>query len=104
MCSSDLNIPSDSFYVFARGEWTISGGTSLAAPLLAGMSAIVNQVRGEKGRLGWINHTLYTNGELQKTFYDITESWLPPEDAVQGWDAGTGWGTPDMRAWVDVIP
>ncbi len=98
------NIQSDSFFVFSRGKWSVSGGTSLAAPLLAGMTAVVNQARGEKGRLGWINRTLYTNAELQKTFFDVTESWLPPEEAEKGWDAGTGWGSPDMRAWVDVIP
>ncbi len=94
----------DSLYVFTKGDWLMSGGTSLAAPLLAGMTACVNQARGDKGRLGWINRTIYENEEVQATFIDVTDVWMPPNEATPGWDFGTGWGAPNVDKWPEAIP
>lgn len=90
---------------YIYGRWLVTGGTSLAAPMLAGYLAVVNQARGEKGQLGFINRTLYTNRELQATFFDVTDGMVASLNrATVGWDFATGWGSPRLDRWVDVIP
>jgi kumamolisin len=90
-------------YIF--GKWLVTGGTSLAAPMMAGYMAVLNQARGEKGQLGFINRALYTNPELQATFYDVTEGVIDGLNRADvGWDLATGWGAPYMEKWLETIP
>lgn len=55
---------------------TVAGGTSFAAPIFAGMLAIINQQQGYTGGQGLINPELYTLAAASTTyaaaFYDIT--------------------------------
>ena len=90
------------FYV--GGQWIQIGGTSMSAPLWAGVVAIANQVAGHS--LGFINPALYKLGEgstYAQDFRDITVGnnsvntgsvTVQGFDAVAGWDACTGWGAP----------
>ena len=59
----------------ATGELTVAGGTSFAAPIFAGMMAIMNQELSAKG-LGEVNTKLYTLAASSSTyaaaFHDIT--------------------------------
>ncbi|PYK98847.1 MAG: hypothetical protein DME19_10940 [Verrucomicrobia bacterium] len=88
-----------------NGEQGVVGGTSAAAPLWAGFTALVNQQAAACGRpsVSFINPLIYAigQGSSQKiAFHDImtgnnTNSTGPDKFfAVSGYDLCTGWGTP----------
>lgn len=89
----------------------IFGGTSAGSPQWAGIIALADQVKG--GRLGFINGALYALGQSDNAssyFHDITVGTntfisaaangnpivVQGYDTSIGWDAVTGWGTPDV--------
>ena len=98
----------------ASGIWIVynngtsgpaGGGTSSAAPLWAGFTALVNQqaTAGGGSPIGFINPTIYAIGKSSSystVFHDITTGGntnsLSPTNylAVPGYDLCTGWGTP----------
>jgi tripeptidyl-peptidase-1 len=74
-------------------------GTSASCPVVAGIFATLNDARLAKGGkpLGFLNPFIYQNGDA---FNDVTLGQNPGDGqegfpAVKGWDAATGWGTPD---------
>ena len=78
------------------------GGTSAAAPLWAGVTALVNQALKKKSlrRVGFANPALYWMGQNQSKFqvapfHDVTQGNNLRYAASSGWDYGTGWGTMD---------
>ncbi len=99
-------LESTSIFVVHQEEWFPTGGTSLAAPMLAGWVGCLNQARSEKGQLGWLNRALYENEALQATFFDITETIIPgfAGETTPGWDFACGWGVPVFSEWMDLIP
>jgi hypothetical protein len=81
-------------------------GTSAAAPLWAGFTALVNQQAAAAGQppVGFINPAVYAIGEgpaYASDFHDITtgnnfNSGSPSRfSAVLGYDLCTGWGSPN---------
>ena len=75
-------------------------GTSLAAPLWAGFTALVNQQAAANGQpfVGFLNPALYAIGKstnYQSCFHDITSGPNGSFSAGPGWDACTGLGSPD---------
>jgi subtilase family serine protease len=66
------------FYDNATGDLIVAGGTSFAAPIFAGMVAIVNQAKGYTTGQGLINPTLYSMAADSTTynsaFHDIKTS------------------------------
>ena len=81
-------------------------GTSIAAPLWAGFTALVNQHAVASGQppVGFLNPALYTIGKGSKyttAFHDITTGnnyWTDSATnyaAATGYDLCTGWGTPN---------
>ncbi len=81
-------------------------GTSLAAPLWAAFTALVNQQAEANGQppVGFINPALYAIGKsanYSSIFHDITDgdntSSRSPNNyyATEGYDLCTGWGTPN---------
>jgi hypothetical protein len=81
-------------------------GTSAAAPLWAGFTALVNQQAAATGHppVGFINPAVYAIGEgpaYASDFHDITtgnnfNSGSPSRfSAVSGYDLCTGWGSPN---------
>ncbi len=91
--------PNTGYSVYFGGQWTIYGGTSCAAPLWAGFTALVNQKRAAAGSspLGFANTTLYSlaaTSAYTNDFHDIadgsTNLFYP---AVTGYDDATGLGT-----------
>ena len=85
------------------GTWFSFGGTSSGAPQWAGLIAIACQING--GALGYINPALYRIGadpaRRSADFHDITVGNNQVDPAIAGffarpgWDAVTGWGTPN---------
>jgi len=101
----DVALTAENVYVRADGEdWTV-GGTSCAAPLWAGFTALINQ-QGAASSLppiGFINPAIYAIGKgsnYASCFHDIIvgnnySSSSPNKfPASSGYDLCTGWGTP----------
>lgn len=72
-----------------------AGGTSAAAPLWAGLVALLNE--GLKGRAGSLN-ALFYDGTLDAALRDIVEGDTGQFRTCKGWDACTGWGSPNGTA------
>ena len=101
----DVAMTAENVYVRADGQDYAVGGTSCAAPLWAGFTALINQAALANGApiVGFINPAVYALGKspsLTANFHDITigdnESPSSPAQfsAVPGYDLCTGWGTP----------
>ena len=114
-----------SFEVVLGGQAYGITGTSAAAPLWAGIVALLNDARLKAGKptLGWLNPLIYAFGPEMLT--DITEGYSVgcnglfelaiPEpanaaiipgaiwNATKGWDPVTGYGTPDFEKMKEVV-
>jgi uncharacterized repeat protein (TIGR03803 family) len=88
-----------------NGQQGNIGGTSAAAPLWAGFTALVNQQAATNNQpsVGFINPAIYAIGQgpdYLACFHDITTgnnaNFASPKKffAVSGYDLCTGWGTP----------
>jgi subtilase family serine protease len=101
--------------VGGSGTYSISGhgGTSASAPLWAGLIALADQYAGRP--LGFVNAGIYRGGESPEyhaAFHDITTGnntvAFPPRTidgsaTSSGWDAVTGWGSPDASVLVPLL-
>ena len=78
----------------------VGGGTSQAAPIWAGLAAVMNQyLLANGGRpLGDLNPLLYriAQGAPLPAFRDVTLGGNVVADATPGYDLVTGLGTPDV--------
>lgn len=84
------------------------GGTSLGAPVWAGITELLVQSNHNK-RVGTINPRLYVLGNKRDTqatgIRDVTTgnndfNGVTGFDAVPGFDLASGWGTPDIATFV----
>jgi len=103
----DIAMVADNMVYVANGSTAVEGyGTSFAAPLWAGFTALVNQEAAANGQppVGFLNPAIYALGksaDYTNYFHDITvgnnttpvSGGLYP--AVPGYDLCTGWGTPN---------
>jgi subtilase family serine protease len=90
---------------YRAGTWSLASGTSASVPLWAGLIAIADQMANHP--LGFINPAIYKVAESSnytRDFHDITtgnnnvaepNGIVTGYTATQGWDAITGWGTPN---------
>lgn len=81
--------------------WIVVGGTSAAAPLWAGSTALINQYLQQQGksREGFADPALYglENAQQQYTpFHDVTSGNNLYYPATAGYDEASGWGSPDI--------
>jgi subtilase family serine protease len=97
-----------------NGIWSVTGGTSSAAPLWAGFMALANQEAASKGlaTLGFVDPAIYSIGKgsgYLAAFHDIATgnnsiSSDPKQfAAVSGYDLVTGWGTPRGQATINAL-
>jgi kumamolisin len=83
-----------------------SGGTSAVAPLMAGLTALLNQATQKN--VGFMNPFLYATAR-QGICHDVTDgnngitNTVPGYNAGPGWDACTGLGTPDGNAILSAL-
>jgi kumamolisin len=86
--------PVTGYSIFVDGQSVQIGGTSAAAPLWAGLIALINEQVVEP--VGFISPRLYKVwiNEADVT-QDITNGNNGAYSAVPGWDACTGWGSPN---------
>ncbi len=81
--------------------WITVGGTSAAAPLWAGSTALINSYLQQQGksRMGFANPVLYglENSQPQFTpFHDVNSGTNLYYPATTGYDEASGWGSPDI--------
>jgi kumamolisin len=88
-------------YCGCEGGWFGDGGTSLSAPIWAGMATVINSNRVNAGlpRLGFFNPVLYKLAKKEKKFHDITSgnNGNPGYTAGPGYDNDTGFGSVDLN-------
>jgi len=99
--------PVTGYNIRVDGNDTVIGGTSASAPLWAGLIAIMNQ--GIGSRVGLLNPILYKKLGPNIVLRDISkgensvinvivngvQTKVKGYEATSGWDACTGWGSPD---------
>ena len=85
--------PATGYRVRVDGEEFVIGGTSAVAPLWAGLVALMNQKLGHS--VGYLNPLLYGTVVGKGAFHDITSGNNGAYQSKKGWDACTGWGSPD---------
>lgn len=92
--------PDPGLSIFVRNKWTAAGGTSVAAPIWAGILARVNAARAGAGRprLGAANAALYAAARGASPFRDVTRgdnsyAGVAGYRAGKGWDPVTGLGS-----------
>ncbi|MGO8672896.1 MAG: protease pro-enzyme activation domain-containing protein [Capsulimonadaceae bacterium] len=102
-------------FVTDDGGWVTVGGTSAAAPIWAGFTALVDQNRALLGsnNLGMPNNTIYAVGENEPityaaAFHDITTGYNGTTStngysALKGFDDATGWGSPVFNQLLPVL-
>jgi len=85
--------PTTGYKVRVDGQDLVYGGTSAVAPLWAGLIALMNQKLGHP--VGFLNPLLYGSLANKGVTHDITVGNNGAYSAKKGWDACTGWGSPD---------
>ena len=111
----DVALTADNVYSCSdNGVAGSVGGTSCAAPLWAGLTALANQQAELVGSpsVGFINPTVYALGggaNYTEKFHDLTDgdnTWSSSASqfyAVAGYDLCTGWGTPRGQGLIDAL-
>jgi tripeptidyl-peptidase-1 len=97
------------YCVCSRGLFEGVAGTSAACPVAAGIFAKLNGLRLAKGNspLGFLNPFIYQNGA--KGFNDVKLGKVTGNTkgngftAVEGWDAATGFGTPNYAELAKLV-
>jgi hypothetical protein len=88
------------------GSASVGNGTSASTPQWAGLIAVINAALGVN--LGFVNPAIYALGS--SVFRDIVPGAGPADNgnsgvagypAGPGWDACTGWGSPNGQALLD---
>jgi len=94
--------PSTGATIVNNSTWTQGGGTSQAAPIWAGITALIDQYLQRLGhqKMGWMNPALYYVARSHPAFppfHDVTAGTNLFYAAGPGYDMATGLGTPN--AW-----
>lgn len=91
--------PQSGMTVVIGGDVSLGGGTSMAAPIWAGLTVLINEyLRAHGGHnVGDINPQLYqiARGAARPAFHDISLGGNAVFRAGPGYDAATGLGSPD---------
>jgi len=111
----DVALTADNIFVVAdNGTNYEVGGTSAAAPLWAGFTALINQQATTFGyaTVGFLNPAIYAIGKgsnYNLDFHDITTGNNTNRTvnnkyfAVPGYDLCTGWGTPNGANLINAL-
>lgn len=104
---SFLGDPNTCVSIFYRGSEECAAGTSLGAPAWAGIWSLVREDAQNNGKtLGAAPALVYRIGNSSayaQAFHDITSGSNGHYSAKVGWDAVTGWGTPNVAGLAGII-
>lgn len=97
------------FMVVSSGLPLPVDGTSCSAPTTAGIISLLNDIRLNSGKptLGFMNPLLYQT--IYRGFTDITKGsnggrlFCKGFPATEGWDAASGWGSPNFGLLKDLV-
>ncbi len=93
--------------VYFDGQWQPVGGTSAAAPIWATGMALVNQAMIKKyGGFFYgptIIYDIANHAGDAIPYYDVTEGNNLAFNATPGWDFASGFGTPNLVAFSNVL-
>ncbi|KAK3281733.1 hypothetical protein CYMTET_10498 [Cymbomonas tetramitiformis] len=108
----DVSLLGAHFPVYINGNMFDISGTSGSAPLFAAMIVLINDARMQLGKppLGFLNQLLYLmSASNPDVFYDVVEGNTECTmegccpgvgfKAAKGWDAATGLGTVNFKAF-----
>jgi len=92
--------PSRGYEVVVHGQRIVIGGTTASTDIWAGLIALLNQALGR--RVGLFTPALYKTFGPARVLRPITKgnnstAKCPGFEAGPGWNACTGWGSPDGR-------
>ena len=93
--------PDTGYDVRVDGQDLVIGGTSAVAPLWAGLIALLNQQLGHP--IGFLNPLLYGSLQGKGVTTDITTGNNGAQQAGKGWDACTGWGSPNGQELLNAL-
>jgi kumamolisin len=93
--------PDTGYKVRVDGENLVFGGTSAVAPLWAGLLTLCNQHLGTP--VGFLNPLLYGSLSGKGLCRDITSGDNGAYSAAVGWDACSGWGSPQGAAILQAL-
>jgi len=111
----DVALTADNVYVaYGNGSSEEVGGTSCAAPLWAGFTALVNQqaVTTDRSPVGFVNPAIYAiaaGSSYAVCFHDVTtggNTWSSSPNlfyATNGYDLCTGLGTPAGQNLINAL-
>jgi hypothetical protein len=110
----DVALTADGILVAAYGGYYSVGGTSAAAPLWAGFTALINQQAAvlNTNPVGFLNPAIYAIGKgtnYAANFHDITTgnntntTSTTKYFATPGYDLCTGWGTPNGQGLINTL-
>eukprot|EP01100_Stratorugosa_tubuloviscum_P011258 TRINITY_DN4_c0_g1_i3.p1 TRINITY_DN4_c0_g1~~TRINITY_DN4_c0_g1_i3.p1 ORF type:complete len:587 (-),score=294.74 TRINITY_DN4_c0_g1_i3:128-1846(-) len=100
----DVSGVATNYEIVVRGFNTVVNGTSCSTPMVAGIIALLNDIRLQKNQsqLGFLNPWLYQIAASNtNAFYDVIEgrnsyTCCTGFPATYGWDPMTGLGTPNF--------
>ena len=96
--------PVSGYKVVIDGKNYTIGGTSAVAPLMAGLIALINELK--KTPVGYIHPLIYAHPEIFRDITvgnNITAAGQKGFKAQAGWDACTGLGVADGKKWSKVL-
>jgi subtilase family serine protease len=102
--SADAN-PYTGFVEVLEGATTVIGGTSLASPLWAGMTADLDQYMGRSlGSLNPVLYSIYANKTAYaSSFHQVTFGFNAGYSAGPGYNLVTGMGSPNLAGLAAAI-
>jgi hypothetical protein len=110
----DVALTADNIYIIVNGQGILGSGTSCAAPLWAGLAALINQQAAHLGeaRVGFLNPAIYSlcrGTNYDDIFHDIVDgnntNGISETNFVAepGFDLCTGWGTPASTNLINAL-
>lgn len=93
--------PDTGYAILVDSHKIVVGGTSAVAPLWAGLIALFNEQLGKN--VGWFQPAIYGTLAQHKVLHDITSGNNGTYKAGPGWDACTGYGTPNGQAMLNLL-
>jgi kumamolisin len=102
------------YLLVVDGKMQPNGGTSAATPLWAALITLINAARGPGKRIGYLTPLLYQNtlgggaigaaGCTDVVTGDNNTATVGGYSATRGYDAVSGWGTPNGTALASALP
>jgi len=103
----DVAAVADNLAVYFQGSWGAVGGTSAAAPIWAAGQALVNEDTIQRlSTFGYSPRLYYAVASKNaggNAYFDITSGNNLYYHATPGWDYTTGFGTPNLASFDQVV-